>query len=91
MKRQLSSKMSPKAKQALLSKPGDSVVLSLLQVSPAANREVLREDLESAGARIRSWLEEPGLVSVEVPAAKLSALAELKGVIYIQTAERYSH
>lgn len=85
----LSSKLSPKAKKALLSAEGGEQVSCLLQIAPSQNVNALRRQVESLGGTIRSWMEETHLLSVDLDASQLNQLVDMDGVIYIETGERY--
>lgn len=90
MKRELSGKLSPKAKKAVLTARPEALVTGLVHVSPAADRAALQQAIEATGTVVRSWLAQGGAVSVEAPAGRLEELAGLRDVVYVEAAERYS-
>ena len=89
MKRKLTKRLSPKAKRLYLQATPGEQVACLIQISPTADTEALRHDLETHGAVIRSWMDFEHLVTVEVDATQLTEVAELDGVIYLEAGERY--
>jgi hypothetical protein len=90
MKYRISSKLSPKAKKALLTAREGQRLSCLLEVSPSRNVQGLRRELEALGGEIKSWTEETHSMSVEMDASNLEDLANLEGVVYVETGERYS-
>jgi hypothetical protein len=88
MNYKLSNKLSPRAKKAMLMAGEGQRLSCLLQVSPSRNVQKLRRELEEMGGSIKSWTEETHLMSVEMDASHLSDMADLEGVVYIETGER---
>ena len=90
MKTKLSSRLSPGAKKQLLSAREGEILHSLLQVSPTADVPSLRQDLAAVGAAVRSWMEETRLMSVDIPAERLTEVADFRGVTYVEAATKYA-
>lgn len=87
MKRQLSSRLSPQAKKAILLSPHESVT-GILEVASGAAAAV-RQSIESFGGKVRSAVDEANSVTFEIGAEHLAELADIDGVIYVSTHERY--
>jgi len=68
---------------------GNETVSSLVQVTPSLDSAAFQRDVERAGGNIRSWLLESNLVSVDIDATRLSELADLPGVVYVETGQPY--
>lgn len=88
MAQKLSSKLSPKAKKAVLMGAGGAVV-GLVQMAPNAERADLEREVHALGGSVESWTAEAGLAAIEIPTARLNELAELDGVVYVEIGERY--
>jgi len=65
-------------------------VLCTLELAPTAKREVLESELQAIGARIFTWDETGRVVTLEAPASELAEIAGAKGIVYLETAERYT-
>jgi hypothetical protein len=85
----LSRRLAPSAKKVLLHSPRHATVASLVQVAPSIDPEAFRLKVEQAGGSIRSWLAGASVVSVEIEAGRLSELADLPGVVYVETGQPY--
>jgi hypothetical protein len=85
----ISSRLAPEAKRLYLRTKGNEMVSSLVQVAPSIDAAAFRRDVERSGGSIRSWLSETNLVSVEIDATRLSDLADLPGVVYVETGQPY--
>lgn len=91
MKRRLSARLSPDAKKRLLlGTPGERVAVSLA-VAPAADPEAVGAALAAAGGEVRAWLAEPRLLTAEIGVERLAEVAEIDGVVVVETAARLSH
>ncbi|HEX6203783.1 MAG TPA: hypothetical protein VF100_12335 [Thermoanaerobaculia bacterium] len=91
MKRRLPSRLSPDAKKRhLLGAPGERVAV-LVGVAPAADPDAVGAAVAAAGGELRAWLAEPRLLTADVPVERLAAIAEIDGVVTVETAARLSH
>lgn len=88
MAQNLSSKLSPKAKKAVLLGAEEPVVC-LVQLGPAAERADLERNVRALGGSVQSWNAETDLAAIEISTSRLSELAELDGVVYVEVGERY--
>jgi hypothetical protein len=82
----LSSKLSPKAKKSVLA--GSRDVQALVEVAGSADPSEIERELAKAGVTGLHWLSAPRFVSVEIPSSKLTALADLNDVVYIEVGEK---
>lgn len=89
MKYRLPKNLSPKAKKTFLTAREGDIISCLLQISPSSNIHKLQQELKALGGIVRSWTEDTRLMSVDLNASQLQKLAELDGVIYIETGEKY--
>jgi hypothetical protein len=87
-KQQMSSRLSPQAKKLVL-RGGDEIVTGMAEVAPTANLEQIRKAVEQHGGHLRPAAAGSGMVTFEICARDLSALAEVEGVVYVTTAETY--
>ena len=87
----MSPKFSPKMRKALIGGNGNASVNGLVEISPAADKVVLRQQLEKAGARIEAWSEQGRTVSITIPAGRLLELDALDDVVYVETSGRYGY
>jgi hypothetical protein len=69
---------------------GDERVSSIVQVAAATEQETFRMNVERAGGTVRSWLGETNVATVEIEARQLGTLADLPGVVYVETAQKYA-
>lgn len=90
MKHQLSNRLSPAAKKALLLSAEGTTLTGLLQVSPGVDPEVLSRQLRRLGVAPGSWSATTRQMRVEVPVEQLDELVEQHGVIYFDLATPYS-
>lgn len=88
MAQRLSSKLSPKAKKAVLMDSGGAVV-GLVQMAPSTERADLEQEVRRLGGNVESWIADTGLAAIKIPTAQLNELAELDGVVYVEIGERY--
>ena len=84
----LSPKFSPKLRRTLL-KPSTGVVRSLVELSPSANEEQFRSQMEPLGAEVRSWSQQGRVATVDIPGEHLSELGDLDEVVYVEAGETY--
>lgn len=91
MKRRLSSRLSPDAKKRLLLGGAGERVAVLVGVAPAADPDAVGAALEAAGGEVRAWLPEPRLLTAEIGVEHLAEVAEIDGVVVVETAARLSH
>lgn len=89
MNNALSSRLGPSAKKLQLRSPESTRVSSLVQVAPSIDPEVFRREVAERGGVIRSWLDQANLITVEIGARRLSELADLPGVVYVEAAQTY--
>ena len=91
MSHRLSRKLSPKAKKLLLTESCQHEKMSfLIRVSPDRSVEEICRAIRSLDGKCRTVLEETDLLIVELEAGKLSTLAQIEGVVYIEPATPYS-
>lgn len=88
MSQTMSSKLSPKAKKALMV-GGEQPVTGLVTMAPTAKRADLERQIAALGGDVQSWDPITSLAAVEVPASMLGALADLDGVVHIEVGETY--
>ena len=79
-----------KAKKLCLSGSSGTSVNGLIQVSGHTDTEKLLKELEAKGAIIGAWIETKRLLSAKLPAADLSTIAEVDGVVYVEVDEKLS-
>jgi hypothetical protein len=87
MKRRLSSRLSPQAKKVVLQSP-DEPVIGILEVASDSTTEVT-DAIASLGGKVRSTLKEANSVTFEIDGKHLADLADVDGVVYVSTQERY--
>ena len=85
----VSSRLAPAAKRLYMRSKGNEMVSSLVQVAPSIDADAFRRDVERSGGSIRSWLKDTNVVSVDIDATRLSELADLPGVVYVETGQPY--
>jgi hypothetical protein len=66
------------------------VVSGLVRLTPSADVADLQAKIAALGGKVRASMTEADLLSVEVPASRLSDLADLPGVSYVEAGERYA-
>lgn len=88
MKHRLSSYLSPSAKKAFLRRTGEERVKVQIEVDRRSDIEALQARLAEHGACNLRWHESTGLLAADLPAAKLSDVAEDDDVVYLEVAER---
>lgn len=89
VKKQFSRRLSPQARRAALLGGEGEIVRALVQVAASADFEELKERLAQEGAEVGAWMEETRLLTVTIESARLEALAQLPGVIYVEVATTY--
>lgn len=89
MQQRLPSNLSPKAKKLLLTADEQQHVRVLLQLAPTADTDSVASRIAEIDGTIDSWMHDTGLLSLDVPAARLGDLAGIDGVVYVETAEVY--
>jgi hypothetical protein len=89
MAQHLSRRLSPKAKYRLVSAGADERVRALVRVAGVADSHDLISRVTALGGTAQSWDGETGLLTVDVPAAELGALAELDGVVHVDAEDVY--
>lgn len=87
MKRRLSSRLSPQAKKLVLQSPQETVT-GILEVAGGAASDV-KKAIESFGGKVRSILDEANSMTFEIDAKHLAELADVDGVVYVSTRDRY--
>jgi len=87
MKRQLSSRLSPQAKKAVIQSPEETVT-GILEIASGAAMSV-EKAIKSLGGKVRSTVEESNSVTFEIDAKQLAKLADVEGVVYVSTQDRY--
>ena len=85
----LSPKFSPKLRRTLLN-PSAGLVRSLVELSPSADEEHFRNQMEPLGAQVRSFSEQGRVATVDIPGEHLSELGDLDEVVYVEAGEIYS-
>lgn len=78
--------MSPKAKKSALA--GGQDVLAFVELAGSADPTRIERELAQAGVTRLQWLSAPRFISVEIPSGKLTALAELQDIVYIEVGEK---
>jgi hypothetical protein len=89
MPERLPRNLSPQAKKHLLT--SDAVVRVTAEVGPAADQVLVRAEVTRLGGVVESWSGESRLLVVDIEAGQLGRLAGLSGVVYVETAQPYSH
>lgn len=87
---ELPRNLSPRAKKSLLTATGDEVVRVLVQVAPIADDDALEQQIVEVGGTVGSRIGETRQLTVDLPARRLGELADLDGVVYVETGEPYS-
>lgn len=87
--KKLSSRLSPQAKKLAL-RAGKEPVAGLAEVAPTADVDQLCKHVEKQGGKARATLANAHLLAFEIGADHLAELADLDGVVYVTTAEKYS-
>jgi hypothetical protein len=87
MKRQLSSRLSPQAKKLVLQSPQETVT-GILEIATGAASDV-QKAIESMGGKVRSTLDQASSMTFEIDAKHLADLADVDGVVYVSTQDRY--
>jgi hypothetical protein len=87
---QLSKRLGPRARRLVQSSPPQEVISALVELSPTADQQTLQDEINRLGGRVRSWLTELRACTAEVPASRLTDLADLEGVSYVEAGERFS-
>lgn len=88
MKRRLSSRLSPQAKKMILRSPQQTVT-GMLELAATGDAEQVQQTVESCGGKMRATPDGSSTVTFEIGAAHLAELADLEGVVYVSTEERY--
>lgn len=83
------SKLSPKLRKTALKAAPDTVVRCLVELAPGADETALESALTSLGAVIKSRSAEAHLLTIDVPADRLSALSDVRGIVYVEAGEHY--
>lgn len=91
MKYQLSSKLNPAAKKLLLIDSSDKIVLVLVKVTPTADVVELEKELDKISGKVRSWMKETYLLSLEIPINCLEKLAELNSIVFVELQQPLRH
>jgi hypothetical protein len=91
MPERLPQNLSPRAKKQLLTSNAGEVVQVMAEVGPSADQTRIRDEVAHLGGVVRSWSSESRLLALEIPAASLDKLAQLRGVVYVESAEPYRH
>lgn len=81
--------LGPKAKRSLLTAAGGTVRCTV-EIASAARRDVLEGALQTLGAHILSWDKVGRTVTLEAPVSRLAEIAGTRGIVYIDTADRYT-
>ncbi len=84
-----SSRLGPSARKLQLRSTETDRVSSLVQVAPSIDPDSFRREVADRGEVIRTWLDHANLITVEIPARRLSELADLPGVVYVEAAQAY--
>ena len=85
----LPRRLGPSAKKLLLRTSGAERVSSLVELVAAVDRNAFQHEVERAGGTIRSWLPDTNVVTVDIDVSQLGTLADLPGVVYVETAHKY--
>jgi hypothetical protein len=85
----LSPRLAPAARKLVVTAAAEQMVVGMVRVTPSTDRDTFRCDVERAGGVLRSWLGDANVASVEIDVGRLSTLADLPGVVYVETAQRY--
>ena len=69
--------------------PADKMVSVLVSVASSLDRSQFTQSVEAASGDVVTWSDTENLVNLTIPAGSLNALAEMSGVIYVETGGRY--
>ena len=89
MSNPLSNRLAPSAKKLQMRSSESDRVSSLVQVAPSIDPETFRREVAARGGVIRSWIDQANLITIEIAARRLSELADLAGVVYVEAAQTY--
>jgi hypothetical protein len=89
MAQRLPRRLSPKAKYRLVRAGADERVRTLVRVAGVADSDELIRRVTALGGTAQSWDSETGLLTVDLPAVELGKLAELDGVVQVDTGDMY--
>ena len=78
------SKLSPRAKKAMIVGRGGSSVSATVELAPGASPESLDTRIESLGGVVRSWSAASHVMTLSLPCARLADLAADRAVVYIE-------
>ncbi len=88
MKRRLSPRLSPQAKKLIMQSP-DEQVTGILEIGSTGDLQHVRSAIEACGGHVRDNLPDSKLLTFDIGAQQLADVAELDGVVYVSTQERY--
>ena len=86
----MSSRLSPQAKREVLLSPADKAVSALVSIASSVDRSRFTQSITQIGGEVVSWSDTTNVVTLTIPASALSAVADLDGVVYVETGGRYS-
>jgi len=89
MAQRLPRRLSSKAKYRLVRAGADERVRTLVKTAGVSEPDDLLSRVAALGGRTRSWDQETGLLTVDLPAVQLANLAELDGVVHVDTEDVY--
>lgn len=89
-------KFSPGARALVRTEPKDRSVAGLVKLTSRLDRdrldseaERLKQEIEQRGGKVRSWIGETLLMSIEIPIGQLEEIAKDSAVVYIEANEVY--
>jgi len=89
MAQRLPRRLSPKAKYRLVTAGADERVRTIVSVATTGDSDGLMSRVADLGGTTQSWDAATGLLTVDLPAAELGNLAELDGVVQVDTGDIY--
>lgn len=88
MKSKLSRKLSAQARKLYLKSHESDEVNALVKISPLVDAKQLVAEFKKQQIEVSSWLQTEDMVSVKLPASQLLALAEIKGVVFVEAGSK---
>ena len=89
MAQRLPRRLSPKAKYRFVTAGADERVRTIVSVAAIVDPEDLMSRVAGLGGTTQSWDATTGLLTVDLSAAELGKLAELDGVVQVDTGDMY--
>ena len=88
MKFKLSRKLSSQARKLYVKSQKTDEVSALVKLSPLVDLKQLAAEFKQQQIEVASWLQSEDMVSVKLLASQLSALAEIKGVVFVEAGSK---